>query len=418
MTELHPPTEKAPGRGRAARVTPLVLSLSLHGGLLLLVGGAALVPAYVQQQEFIGEIVAPSQIQDVPLDTQEMVEEFAPATSNTTEEAYQAQPDEVSAPMPELVSTTAVTSVPALWVSTPGVEMRNIQSIAQGGPQGSPQGTQGVAKSRRGSVSTMFGSTEKQSSGDLEGFLWDLKQSPDRKSHAEMSRMVEATETAPAKLQIHGGNYRKVIREFITGGWNRRTLDRYYRAAEPLFANRVFIPTMKAEEAPKAFGVEKEVEPLGWFVHYTGVISAPETGEYRFVGYADDLLVVAVDGRVVLDGSLHRKAVTDWESKEANPAAGKTGLPSNVGRMQFGDWIPMKAGDQKTIDIGIGEFPGGIFMAYLLIQKKGETYKAGPGEFPLLPIFQTSQGKNDDKDLPLLKGMEHAGKGLVMGAKP
>jgi hypothetical protein len=55
MNEVHEqqPQTEVKNPGKAAKATPLVLSLSFHGGLLVLLDGAALVPAYVQKPEMV-----------------------------------------------------------------------------------------------------------------------------------------------------------------------------------------------------------------------------------------------------------------------------------------------------------------------------------------------------------------------------
>ncbi len=62
------------------------------------------------------------------------------------------------------------------------------------------------------------------------------------------------------------------------------------------------MPVMDAKDAPKAFKVNKPASY--WAVHYRGKVRAPATGTYRFVGLADDFLLVRFGGRLVLDASI------------------------------------------------------------------------------------------------------------------
>jgi hypothetical protein len=48
------------------------------------------------------------------------------------------------------------------------------------------------------------------------------------------------------------------------------------------FGSKESSPDMMAGVAPKAFGVEKTVEPNHWLIHYKGRVSPPENGRYRF----------------------------------------------------------------------------------------------------------------------------------------
>ncbi|MFZ4777344.1 MAG: hypothetical protein ACOYM3_18405, partial [Terrimicrobiaceae bacterium] len=56
-------------------------------------------------------------------------------------------------------------------------------------------------------------------------------------------------------------------------------------------------------------------------------------------------------------------------------------------RMRAGDWITWKAGQVVDLDVMIGERAGGVFCAFLLIEKRGETYEQVDGS-PVLPVFQ------------------------------
>jgi hypothetical protein len=49
--------------------------------------------------------------------------------------------------------------------------------------------------------------------------------------------------------------------------------------------------------------------------------------------------------------------------------------------------MDLKAGEVVDIDVLIGERRGGVFAAYLLIEKRGETYEMLNGK-PILPVFQ------------------------------
>ncbi len=40
-----------------------------------------------------------------------------------------------------------------------------------------------------------------------------------------------------------------------------------------------------------------------WLAHYSGTVAANVSGEYRFVGFSDNVLIAGIGGRVMLDGS-------------------------------------------------------------------------------------------------------------------
>ena len=90
---------------------------------------------------------------------------------------------------------------------------------------------------------------------------------------------------------------------FLQSGWNESLLSQYFRAPTPLYATQIFVPLIASEQAPKAFGVENEVQPALWMALYKGQVSPPESGTYYFVGGGDNILIVRLRGSIVFDKS-------------------------------------------------------------------------------------------------------------------
>ncbi|CAM3052769.1 hypothetical protein [Rariglobus hedericola] len=212
--------------------------------------------------------------------------------------------------------------------------------------------------------------TNQRGAAALVGIFYDLKQTQQR-------------EPIPG----NGRDYAKFIDDFIVAGFDEALFNRFFRAGMPLYTTQVATGRMNAEAAPKAFGVEAVVKPRAWVVHYKAQVSPPADGTYRFVGAADDMMVVAVNRRVVLVGNLPSTAFPrlGWKAladQGPKPAA-HTGA-------KYGDWIDLRADKPVDLDILIGERPGGIFNALLLYEKKGETYPlTSKGEI-ILPLFQVA----------------------------
>jgi len=186
--------------------------------------------------------------------------------------------------------------------------------------------------------------------------------------------------------------YSQVVDEFLAKKLDDSIMDRFYRVTQPLYATQFYIPMMKADEAPKAFGAEKTVLPSMWLIHYKGQVVPPETGRFRFVGYSDDWIAVAVNGETALISThpVVKLAQTLWKSPEM------AGMKAGNGNLKVGDWIDFKKGVPFDIDIMIGELPGGKFCAFLMIEKEGGSYEMTPdGKFPILPIFQMAPGKGE-----------------------
>jgi hypothetical protein len=215
---------------------------------------------------------------------------------------------------------------------------------------------------------TMFGT---RGGAGLIGTFYDLKQKRDR---------------TPSGVTVD--SYTGIVRGWTDGGLQKGALDGYFRAPNQLSALQFMIPKMPADEAPKAYGVEKEVKPAQWVAHYKGKVSPPKSGTYHFVGAADDVLIVRFAGKIVLDGS--------YEQTSSFTAGQiyKTEYGSHPkGGFAKGEAIQVNAGEWYDIDVVIGEQPGGFFWACLCIEEEGGRYKTDKADMPLFPLFRLSAGK-------------------------
>jgi hypothetical protein len=227
--------------------------------------------------------------------------------------------------------------------------------------------TLGAAGLLRADEESVFGRQDNREAG-LIGILYDLKQTQKRQASG-----------------VKASDYSGILNEFLSKDWSESVLNRYFRATRPLYATQIFIPLMDAGRAPKAFDMEKVIKPSAWVVVYKGQVSPPEDGVYRFVGYSDDVIVVAVNGRTVLVGgrpdALDRIKI--WTPPEQGPR-----VEAANGFLRYGEWLTLKKDEPIDIDILVGERPGGLFCAFLLYEKQGVDYpKTAKGE-PKYPLFQ------------------------------
>lgn len=288
----------------------------------------------------------------------------------------------------------------------------------------------------------LFGAS-RASGNELQGAFFDLKQDADGQLTDIGVKAAENSFYRGTQLEAC-----RVIKDFISDGCpTRRFEKRYFKAPKLKYATTLMMPPMKATEAPKAFGVQNEVKPGYWMCHYNGKIAAPVSGRYRFCGIGDDILIVRVNRRTVLDASwpeLIRQA-TSWTSDDKNnrrflingykyggfpggqwadiyekidKARGFDGkdiewgtafraIPnirgesymSAASRMVIGDWITLKKGQLVDVDIVIGEIPGGDFFCRLLIEQEGQSYpmvQSDAGPRPILPVFKTKPVENEE----------------------
>jgi hypothetical protein len=231
----------------------------------------------------------------------------------------------------------------------------------------------GILRSQQGQnskapTSSVFGNSQ-QSEAAMMGILYDLKQTQDRKS-----------------TNVDPNTYTDVLDEYFLKNWDESVLEHYYRVSKPLFTTQVFVPNMDADNAPKAFGAEKTVQPSRWVIHYKAQVSAPVDGTYRFWGCADDVMAVAVNDKteLICERPDMRFTKTQWKASEPDGAQGADDS------LRPGDWFTVKADDIIDLDIVIGERPGGYFNAFVMIEKQGEGYEKDAKGHNILPIFQVA----------------------------
>jgi len=223
---------------------------------------------------------------------------------------------------------------------------------------------------------TAFG-TSGGTEAALIGILYDLKQT----QQGNPSGVTERS-------------YPSVIGEFLESEWDEGILNAYFRVSRPVYATRIFIRTISADQAPQAFGVDDVVEPRLWLVHYKGQVEAPMDGVYRIAGFADDFMAARINGKTVLVSGRHDCIPQNytWESPAPD------GMHVGNGMVRYGNWISLKKGQVIDLDVLVGERPGGIFSAWLYIQRKGETYPM-EGMNPVLPVFQFSETPVQNSDV-------------------
>jgi len=301
-------------------------------------------------------------------------------------------------------SSTATISLPDLPTSS--VASLNTGMMGGGSSKGFGGGSgggigsgMGVGRGNGRNFVSLFGA--KVGTNGLVGTFYDLKQTPSHK----------ATECAP---QSGIGAYREAVRDFFESGWSPTKFSKYYKAPEPLIAGQLFIPSRSANAAPEAYGVEKEVKPSRWVVHYKGTVEVPQSLPFRFVGTGDDWLLVRWDKKIALDDGYERFVVGgDGNYKDFKQTVTKEFVldrtPGGLHRMKAGPWINETKGKKVPIEIAIGETPGGVFDVYLAIEVATSNQRV-KGEFVgegTLKLFRV----NSD---PLPKEIEHPGRKLTI----
>lgn len=187
------------------------------------------------------------------------------------------------------------------------------------------------------------------------------------------------------------------VTKFVQGGWKTSRLAKYYRSPNKLYATSLMVPTVPSYTAPTAFG-EPDTKGYAWMVHYKGQLTYHEDIKFRFWGCGDDILVVRVDGEIVLNACWPNETYTiggGWISSAKNDF--RFYLGNNLSR--GGDWIELKAGEAKSLEVIMGEVPGGGFCSMLTVEVEGVEYPRNRQGGPIHPIFKTEEPSWGLKDV-------------------
>jgi len=301
-----------------------------------------------------------------------------PQPPSSGQTAYNPQFEPQAVVVPVVTPPSVITTVNTTFtVDSTKIINQALSHLPSAAPQGTGMNPGTSGGGGGGGAGSVYGSGTGNAS-DLVGYLYDLKQTPDRKPTSMMNSTSD------------GLNF---LRSFVKT-WDMGTLENYYKAPNPLYATQIMIPERHSEESTKAFGVDGVVEAKRWIIVYEGKVIPPESGTFRFVGWADDFLAVRWNGANVLDAS--------YPSEELDPSADSEKISGRDGDQTFkcGNWIQMVAGEAVPIQILIGEGPGGYSGFLLMVQKQGDDSQSGD-----LPVFQLRDGPIPDvgKDPKLFK---------------
>jgi hypothetical protein len=242
--------------------------------------------------------------------------------------------------------------------------------------------------------------------GGLIGTLYDLKQTADRKP----------TSAAPANTGI--APYRTSVREFLESGWSAGRLQRFFKSPDKLVSGQLFITGRSADDAPKAFEVEKLMKPSRWVVHYRCYVEMPSSMPFRFVGSGDDFLIVRWNRKIALDDGYETYLAGGGNYKDFGVKVTQEykvdRRPGSLSRLKAGPWIQVTKGTKVPVEVLIGETPGGVFDCYLAIEVAKSSTKVN-GQYEgegTLKLFRCSADP-----LPAGVGRDKRGLNIDMDAK-
>ncbi len=363
------------------------ISLLLHAAIFLLIGSYVMFEGVVPRSPFVssGDLVAPDTEyeMEVPDIMDEMPVLFTEMPMEMTTDSSQV---DAGSPM-DLIVSTAPSMTFSMPAPTPG-------AIATGriGRGGSGSGS-GPSAPKAGRV---FGGTSRTEQS-LEGILYDTKQSP-----------TGADQRVSGQDQ-QNSRYQEIIRDFVRGDWQKTRLSEYFSAERRLYADQFFFPLMAADAGPKEFGVEAQVKPMHWFVHYQGTVVSGWTGRARLVGRAGEVAVVRLDDKIIFDGShtfltdsrspgFTSPAITNWSQRDRAlinkyPSFKGSGRWDASETLVFGDWVDVREGTGYDLEVLVGERGGGDFYAFIMFQRDGMDSLDDVHEttgVPKFPVWRTN----------------------------
>lgn len=267
-------------------------------------------------------------------------------------------------------------------VDTLSVDFGESESFGDGWGSGS-------GGSGNGSGAASFTPFGKSDPAGMSGSFYDFKQDNEKKVNKLGRFYIDYGNSASGRV-ARNGKFKEVFSKVVRRRFNASSMSKYYKSEKSLSFTHLVISEMNADAATKAFDVQNEVQPSGWAIVYEAELNPSEEGYYRFVGRFDDVLLVYVGARLILDGS-YSDLGGDMRKGEVVPGQSLINVPMRASR-----YIRIKKGTK--LRIVIGEVPGGLMGGGLFIQKKGETYKKNSDGQPILPPFTTEPLREEDKN--------------------
>jgi len=266
----------------------------------------------------------------------------------------------------EGASSVALPELPALGLP-PSAASSSAGAVGSlGGGLGSGGGTGAGAGPGTGALRMMpFGLSAAPKSGALTGTLYLLPSDQYKTNKEEFDA------------------FKKWLKALASSGWSESTLNALPKSPRQLFTTQILIPEITALDAPKAFGVDKQKSVVRFLIRYRGKVSPPRNGNWRFVGFGDDMLVVRLNGKVVLEafGKQAKMDIvghTGWTPRKQYPY-------DNL-KYTVGDWNRLNTAGSYDLEIYLSEEPReGTTTAILLVEEEGATYKKNAAGSPILP---------------------------------
>lgn len=171
-----------------------------------------------------------------------------------------------------------------------------------------------------------------------------------------------------------------VAEKFLFSGEGALRKFASYRGAKKI--PYIYFPVLPSAGVAEVFGVSPNIVSGGaWVGLLKGQFVANKSGRFRLVGLGDEVLVVRVNGRAVLDARGTFYPTSEYKLKVEYLSTGGGASKRNL---RAGPWITLTKGVLVSFEVLIGA-GGGDWSAYLLgSEKNDKDVEGGKGKYPLL----------------------------------
>jgi len=236
------------------------------------------------------------------------------------------------------------------------------------------------------------GRTKKRSPSRLSLVLPELSLAVSESGNGSLHGMILGHDEPPAipDVELDDDVIGRALLPLIRSGFQDRACLEALKHGKPLSFRGI---AGAFHEFPASTGLAPYSHEGGWMAWYHGQAVPPRPGRYRFWGYADNHLLVAIDGRPVFEGSRDNSSFKKLGiSRADNPS-----LPCLIAKAGFahGEWFELN-GDPVQLDILFGEVGGNVTSGLLLVEREGDTYEETFWGQPKWPLFLTETPGEDE----------------------
>lgn len=357
----------------------LFVSAGFHGIIFLFIGTVVIFEGKMPLSYFSGDINEQGSL-DTSVEAPPMLEEEVPEMTSDPAELVETSemPEMATMDTTDLIATQVQSVMPAFSLPiTAGSAIGPLPAAARPSMGAAPGAGKGKSPGVGSAAAlTRFGFVGDAVAGTIQGTFYDFK----------LNKKEKPSENRPA-------NNDDIFREF-TGSQAWAVPDKYdfFKPDTSLFLKTVLFEGVPDREAGEAFQAPDTKAGM-WAAHYSGQVTALESGTFRLVGWGDNYMIVGLDGEIILNACDRLQNLGSTKSR----GAGSLNVPGKSGAKLFqGDSFRIRKGETYRIDILMGDM-GGIFSAGAMVLGENEAFNRNNvfKEYPILCFGELSDAEKE-----------------------